>query len=141
MILLSACVYVVKFGLFIFYSVERKENKMTKDKRKKHSFKGKVSVTYLNNNSVNSMVFKSTKGFTNIQRRGRKSCSIRYFAIRSWEGYHPDRDEEYGIAVPGSLWYKRPYWLHRGVGPENVSIVCPSSIGKKCPICEYRPSN
>lgn len=51
---------------------------------------------------------------------------------------HPDRDEEYGIAVKGELWYKRPYWLHRGVGPDNQSIVCPSSIGKPCPICEYR---
>lgn len=51
---------------------------------------------------------------------------------------HPDRDDEYEIAVPGSLWYKRPYWLHRSVGPENQSVVCPSSIGQKCPICEYR---
>ena len=51
---------------------------------------------------------------------------------------HPDRDEEYGIAVKGELWYKRPYWLHRGIGPDNQSVVCPSSVGKPCPICEYR---
>ena len=51
---------------------------------------------------------------------------------------HPDIDEEYGIPVKGELWYKRPYWLHRGVGPDNQSVVCPSSIGKPCPICEYR---
>ena len=51
---------------------------------------------------------------------------------------HPDRDEEYGIAIKGELWYKRPYWLHRGIGPDNQSIVCPSSVGKPCPICEYR---
>ena len=51
---------------------------------------------------------------------------------------HPDRDDEYEIAIPGSLWYKRPYWLHRNIGPDNQSIVCPSSIGQKCPICEYR---
>ncbi len=51
---------------------------------------------------------------------------------------HPDRDDEYEIAVPGSLWYKHPYWLHRNIGPDNQSVVCPSSIGQKCPICEYR---
>lgn len=51
---------------------------------------------------------------------------------------HPDKDEEYGIAIKGELWYKRPYWLHRGVGPDNQSVVCPSSVGKPCPICEYR---
>lgn len=51
---------------------------------------------------------------------------------------HPDRDDEFGIAVPGSLWYKRPYKLHRGIGVNNSLIVCPTSVGKKCPICEYR---
>ncbi len=51
---------------------------------------------------------------------------------------HPDRDDENGIALPGELWYKRPYKLHRGVGVENTSIVCPTSFGKPCPICEYR---
>lgn len=51
---------------------------------------------------------------------------------------HPDRDDELGIAVPGSLWYKRPFKLHRGIGVNRESIVCPTSIGKRCPICEYR---
>jgi hypothetical protein len=51
---------------------------------------------------------------------------------------HPDRDDDIGIALPGELWYKRPYLVHRNIGPENHSIVCPTSIGQKCPICEYR---
>jgi hypothetical protein len=51
---------------------------------------------------------------------------------------HPDRDEERGVATKGSQWYRRPYKLHRNVGAENNSYVCPTSIGKKCPICEYR---
>ena len=51
---------------------------------------------------------------------------------------HPDRDDEYEIAVPGGLWYKRPFWIHRNIGPDNMTIVCPSSEGKKCPICQYR---
>lgn len=51
---------------------------------------------------------------------------------------HPDRDAELNIAIPGTLWYKRPYKLHRNIGVNNDSYVCPTSIGKKCPICEYR---
>lgn len=51
---------------------------------------------------------------------------------------HPDRDDEMEVAVPGELWYKRPYKLHRNVGVNNDSAVCPTSIGKKCPVCEYR---
>jgi len=54
------------------------------------------------------------------------------------EDRHPDRDEERDVAVKGSMWYKRPYKLHRSVGPENVNLVCPVSFGKRCPICEHR---
>ena len=51
---------------------------------------------------------------------------------------HPDRDDELGIAVPGSLWYKRPFKIHRNVGVNDATIICPTSFGKPCPICEYR---
>lgn len=51
---------------------------------------------------------------------------------------HPDRDEENGIAVVGELWYKRPFRIHRNIGPDNDAVVCLASFGKKCPICDYR---
>jgi hypothetical protein len=51
---------------------------------------------------------------------------------------HPDRDDELGIAVPGSLWYKRPFKVHRNIGINNDTVVCPTSIKKPCPICNYR---
>ncbi len=53
---------------------------------------------------------------------------------------HPDRDDDLEIAVPGSLWYRRPYRTHRNIGVENNSFACRTSIGKRCPICEYRAS-
>jgi len=51
---------------------------------------------------------------------------------------HPDRDSEMEIAIKGSFWYRRPYKLHRNIGAEKTSVVCPSSVGKPCPVCEYR---
>jgi hypothetical protein len=51
---------------------------------------------------------------------------------------HPDRDEGLEIAVVGGLWYKRPFKTHRNIGVKNDSVVCPTSINKRCPICEYR---
>ena len=51
---------------------------------------------------------------------------------------HPDRDDDLEIAVPGELWYKRPFKVHRQIGPSKESAVCPTSIGKRCPICDYR---
>lgn len=38
----------------------------------------------------------------------------------------------------GELWYTRRYFVHRGVGAEENSYICPkATFGKKCPICEY----
>jgi hypothetical protein len=51
---------------------------------------------------------------------------------------HPDRNDDEGTAVVGEPWYKRPFKLHRNVGSANDVMVCPTSVGKKCPICEYR---
>lgn len=51
---------------------------------------------------------------------------------------HPDRDNEYKVAVPGSLWYRRPFKVHRNVGVNNETVVCLKSVGKPCPICEYQ---
>jgi hypothetical protein len=55
---------------------------------------------------------------------------------------HMDRDERAGIAVPGNeetdLWYKKPYRLHRNIGSETKSVICPTTWGRKCPICEYK---
>lgn len=51
---------------------------------------------------------------------------------------HPNKNVEEGIAVKNSYWYKRPFKTHRGVGANNDTFVCPTTFGKKCPICEYR---
>lgn len=51
---------------------------------------------------------------------------------------HLDRDPEIGSALVGNLWYKKPFWLHRNIGTNNEAVVCPTTIGKPCPVCEYR---
>ena len=51
---------------------------------------------------------------------------------------HPDRYEEESIAVAGELWYKRPFKVYRDIGPNNETVVSPLSIGKPCPIADYR---
>ena len=51
---------------------------------------------------------------------------------------HPDRYDDEGIAIPGELWYKLPFNIHRDIGVENDAVVCPRTFGKPCPICEYK---
>lgn len=36
----------------------------------------------------------------------------------------------------GELWYERTYLAHRNVGPEEKFLICPRTVGKRCPICE-----
>jgi hypothetical protein len=54
--------------------------------------------------------------------------------------HHLDRDSDNEFAAnPGNPWYKKPVWVHRSVGADKQSVICPAkTIGKKCPICEYR---
>lgn len=52
---------------------------------------------------------------------------------------HMDGNPKYPDAAnPGNPWYKKPILVHRSVGAENQSIICPKTQGKKCPICEQR---
>lgn len=41
------------------------------------------------------------------------------------EKHHPDG------AQPGELWYKRPYMIHRNLGPEELTKVCPKSFNPR----------
>lgn len=38
----------------------------------------------------------------------------------------------------GTLWYKKPFKVHKNVGPGNDAVICPTTFGKPCPICEHR---
>jgi hypothetical protein len=50
---------------------------------------------------------------------------------------HMDNKKYDSDAVVGEPWWKRPLKIHRNVGSDTQSIICPTTIGKKCPICEY----
>ena len=42
-------------------------------------------------------------------------------------------------AESGEWYYERTFFVHRGIGPEGNSYVCPAKTsGGKCPICEER---
>lgn len=112
---------------------------MVRDKRKK-SFKGAVTqnISKQKRGSKQYGYLNLPKGIQMFKEEPGSKALLDILPYEVSSKYHPDRDEEYGIAVEGSLWYKRPFWIHRNVGPENNTVVCPSSIGKRCPICEYR---
>ena len=93
----------------------------------KEKARGSASYGYLNlPQGVN--VFKVEPG-------GRVTMDIMPYEIS--DPRHPDSSDQVPLEV-GDLWYKRPFKLHRNVGVDKESIVCPTSFGKRCPICNYR---
>ena len=51
---------------------------------------------------------------------------------------HPDNLINPNIAKVGDLWYKRPFKIHRNIGGEDETVICPKSFGKPCPVCEFQ---
>lgn len=112
---------------------------MARNKKRKSKFKGAVSRNSEKQNRGSQYGhLKLPKGMSVFKEEPKTRVMFDIMPYMVTSDYHPDRDDEYGIAVKGELWYKRPYWLHRDVGSDNQSVVCPTSMGQKCPICEYR---
>jgi hypothetical protein len=104
------------------------------------SFKGKVAANSAQQRSKQSNYghLILPRGVSVFTPEPGSRISLDFMPYIVTDDNHPDRNDELEIAVKGSIWYKRPYKTHRSVGAENATIVCPSSVGKKCPICDYR---
>lgn len=108
-------------------------------KKVEKSFKGKVSANAqkTKNNGAEYGYLKIPKGVSVYQPvpGAREKFDIIPYVVKV--DNHPDRDEENDIATKGEIWYKRPFKVHKNVGSGNDAVVCLSSFGEKCPICEY----
>jgi len=50
--------------------------------------------------------------------------------------YETTSDNHPNEVAKGVVWYQHPFKVHHGVGADGKSIICPTTVGKKCPICE-----
>ncbi len=78
------------------------------------------------------------KGFPIFKEEPKSRVGLDFLPYEVTSEHHMDRDDEYGIAVPGTWWFKLPYFQHRNFGANNDYIVCPTTHGQACPICEHR---
>lgn len=110
-------------------------------KTKKMSFKGKVGKNAKSQQSESSGFGYLTlpKGLQRYSPKpGSKGVLLDFLPYLVSDPRHPDKDEKDDIAMVGNYWYRRPFFTHKNIGTGNDSVVCLGSIGKKCPICEYR---
>jgi hypothetical protein len=78
------------------------------------------------------------RGISIFKVEGGDRVSLDFLPYIISDENHPCRNDEKEVALPGDMWYRRPFKLHRNIGSSNESVVCPTSFGKKCPVCEYR---
>lgn len=105
---------------------------------KKSYFRGKVSSN-AERQSKGSSGFgyiNLPKGLEMFKPEPGKTYTLDFIPYKVTSSKHPDRDEKTGTAVEGSLWYRLPIKIHRNIGSANDTVLCPTSIGKKCSVCE-----
>jgi len=109
-------------------------------KKSKGKFKGKVTSNAKKQKSQGSQYghLQLPKGVNVFKEPTHGRVYLDFMPYEVTDQHHPDKDADEGVAVPGSLWYKRPYRIHRNIGVDNETVICRASIGKKCPICEHR---
>jgi len=78
------------------------------------------------------------KGISVFKEKEHKRVMLDFIPYVVSDKKHPDRNDEYEVAIPGELWYKRPFKIHRNIGADNETVICLASVGLKCPICEHR---
>ena len=108
-------------------------------KKKPSKFAGKVTGRATKENRAGSdygyLHLPKDVPVFKIEKKGKYLLDILPYEITDKK--HLDIDQDLGIEV-GELWYKRPFRVHRGVGADNTTVICPTTFGHKCPICEYR---
>lgn len=116
------------------------ERRRRKSRERGSAFRGKVkrNVDKSKQEASQYGYLKLPTGISmfTVTTPGRVKLDILPYKVK--DPKHPDREDEFGVAVPGSLWYKRPFKVHKSVGVDNARVICPTSVGKACPICEYR---
>jgi len=108
-----------------------------KKAKKKGRFSGKIKGAIAKKASTrgNYGYLKLPKGISIFKEDPKKRLMMDIIPYIVSVNNHPDKENG---AEKGEQWYYRPFKIHRNIGADNEAVVCLTSIGKKCPICEYR---
>jgi hypothetical protein len=107
---------------------------------KRSSFRGKVNVDAKKEPKTTGKSYLNLpEGIKQYNaKEGLKKILLDFLPYIITDPKHPNRDEKNGIAIEGDYWYRRPFKIHRNVGVDKDTVICPKSVGKPCPICAYQ---
>ena len=106
-------------------------------KAKKSRFAGKIkkSIEKKAASRGNFGYLQLPKGVSLFKEEADKRIQFDIIPYIVSDKNHPDRESG---AEKGEQWFCRPFKVHRNIGANSDTVVCPTTFGKKCPICEYR---
>ena len=105
-------------------------------RKKKNRFAGRTGRSM--EKSRNSYGYLKLEGDVNVFKpEGGTEVVFDILPYKVTDPDHLDNKKYEEDAIVGEYWWKRPLKVHKNVGPEDLSVVCPTTFGKKCPICEY----
>ncbi len=109
-------------------------------KKKESKFRGKVNRNVATQQQASSSYgyLLLPKGVNMFKPEPGGRCQLDIMPYIISDKKHMDRNEEYEDCLVGDPWYKKPFLVHKNIGPDEDSVVCPKMFGKPCPICEHR---
>lgn len=102
------------------------------------SFRGKVVKEGKQQIQTSNSYLKLTSDVKMLRiKEHEKSIKLDFLPYIVTDPLHPSRNDNEGIAVPGGIWYRRPFLIHSlEIAGKRERLICPSSVKKPCPICE-----
>lgn len=80
---------------------------------------------------------KSFYKLTKSTRQAPTILDVLPYEVQQDGTYHDGKNKEITLRK-GDLWWCRTILVHRSIGVAEKSYICPRTIGKPCPLCEYR---
>lgn len=108
---------------------------MNKKKKFKRNFSEKISKDLERSGTSSYGYLKIPSGIKLFQPEIDSTVIMDFMPYEVTSDKHPDRES--GVEK-GDFWYKLPYKVHRNIGANGDSFICPASFGDRCPICERR---
>ncbi len=105
--------------------------------KRKFGFKGRMSSVTGKRKRGRTYGYLTIPNNIEIFQLEKNTCKVEMDILPYEVTLHNHPDQDIG-AEKGVYWFKRPFLLHRNVGVNHASIVCPTSFGNPCPICEYK---
>jgi hypothetical protein len=59
-----------------------------------------------------------------------------FYSVFDFLNYVVTEDENSEGFRKGEEWFRKEFFVHKNVGPYDKTVVCPSTFGLPCPICE-----